>query len=272
MLKKGISYWAFRNKSYEEAFSCAKEQGFDGVEVTLDGDGELTPGTSDEKVLEIGKLAKKYGIELYSVATGLYWQYSFASNDPAVREKANSILHRQLEIAKLLSCDSILVVPAVVDGETPYDVVYDRALDAMRCGAEYAKECGVTIGVENVWNKFLLSPLEYRGFIDKAGSPYVKAYFDVGNVVYEGWPEQWIDILGSRICKIHIKDYIRETRTLAGFCDIGKGDVDFKKVLAALTRAKYESFCTAEVFPSEEEGDLEAVYKAAQAYKKIFTK
>ncbi len=253
MLKKGISYWAFRNKSYEEAFSYAKEQGFDGVEVTLDGDGELTVDTSDEKVLEIGALAKKHGIELYSVATGLCWRYSFASNDPAVRETAKRILRRQLEIAKLLSCDSILVVPATVDEEAPYDVVYDRALEAMRHGAEYAKECGVIIGVENVWNKFLLSPLEYRDFIDKVGSPYVKAYFDVGNVVYEGWPEQWIDILRSHICKIHIKDYVREVRTLAGFCDIGKGDVNFERALEALRRAGYDDFCTAEVIPSDKE-------------------
>lgn len=271
-MKKGISYWAFRNKSYEEAFKYAREQGFDGVEVTLDRDGELTVDTPNEKVLEIGSLAKKYGIELYSVATGLYWQYSFASNDPDVRDKARCILRRQLEIAKILGCNSILVVPATVNEETPYDVVYDRALEAMREGAEYAKECGVVIGIENVWNKFLLSPLEYRDFIDKVSSPYVKAYFDVGNVVYDGWPEQWIDILGSRICKIHIKDYIRDNRTLSGFCDITKGDVNFKKVFEVLTQAGYDDFCTAEVFPSSNEGDLEAVYKAAQAYKEIFVK
>ena len=270
LLKKGISYWSFRNKSYEEAFAFAKEQGFDGVEVTLDAGGELTPETSDEGVLKIKALAEKYGLELYSVATGLYWQYSFASNDAGIRKKAKQILHRQLDVAKMLGCDSILVVPASVDENTPYDVVYDRALDAMRDGAKYAEECGVNIGVENVWNKFLLSPLEYRDFIDKVGSPYVKAYFDVGNVVYDGWPEQWIDILGSRICKIHIKDYVRDDRTLAGFCDITKGDVNFEKVISALDRAGYDSFCTAEVFPADHEGDFEAVEKAAAAYKTIF--
>ena len=170
----------------------------------------------------------------------------------------------------MLGSDSIIVVPASVDENTPYDVVYGRALDAMRDGAKYAEECGVNIGVENVWNKFLLSPLEYRDFIDKVGSPYVKAYFDVGNVVYDGLPEQWIDILGSRICKIHIKDYVRDDRTLAGFCDITKGDVNFEKVISALDRAGYDSFCTAEVFPADHEGDFEAAEKAAAAYKTIF--
>ena len=270
MLKKGISYWAFRNTSYEDAFIFAKEQGYDGVEVTLNPDGGLTPETSDEKVLEIKNLAKKHGVELYSVATGLFWQYSLTSNDESVRAKAKSILRRQLEVAKLLECDSILVVPALVSEDVPYDVAYERALEAVREAAPYAEECKVTIGIENVWNKFLLSPMEYRDFIDKADSPYVKAYFDVGNVVYDGWPEQWIDILGNRICKIHIKDYVRDVRTLDGFCDIGKGDVNFKKVVAALEKAGYDSFLTAEVFPSDSEGDLEAVEKAAKAYKEIF--
>ena len=269
-MKKGISYWAFRNTSYEDAFAYAKKCGFDGLEVTLDEKGELTPETSDEKVLEIKKLAQKYEIELYSVATGLYWQYSFTSNDVEVRQKAKDILRRQIEVAKLLGCDSILVVPALVTEDVSYAVAYERALDAVCEGARYAKECNVKIGIENVWNKFLLSPMEYRDFVDKANSDYVKAYFDVGNVVYDGWPEQWIDILGSRICKIHIKDYVRDTRTLAGFCDIGKGNVNFEKVIASLEKAGYDSFLTAEVFPTETEGDLEAVDKAAKAYKEIF--
>ncbi len=269
-MKKGISFWSFRNKSYEEAFAYAKKCGFDGVEVTLDRDGELTPETSDSDVLKIKALAKKYGITLYSVATGLFWQYPLTSNDKNVREKAKEILYRQLEVAKLLGCGHILVVPGSVSADVPYDIAYERALEAIKDGAKKAAECGVVIGVENVWNNFLLSPLEYRRFIDEANSPFVKAYFDVGNVVYEGWPEQWIDILGKRIGKIHIKDYVRNNRTLAGFCDIGRGDVDFDAVTKALERAGYNDFCTAEVFPTDDEGDFEAVDKAAQAYKKIF--
>ena len=269
-MKKGISYWSFRNKSYDEAFCYAKKCGFDGVEVTLDGSGELTPETSDEDVLKIKALAQKHSVSLYSVATGLFWQYPLTSNDEAVRAKAKAILYRQIEVAGLLGCTHILVVPGSVNRDVPYDVAYERAMQAIKDGAKKAEECGVCICVENVWNNFLLSPLEFRNFVDEADSPYVKAYFDVGNVVYEGWPEQWIDILDSRIGKIHIKDYIRDNRTLAGFCDIGKGDVDFKSVLDALMRAGYNDFCTAEVFPSESEGDLEAVDKAAQAYKEIF--
>lgn len=268
-MKKGISYWAYSEKTYHEAFEYAKSKGFDGVEVTLDEIGEITIETTDEKVLEIRQSAKDAGISLYSVASGLYWNFPLTSNDAAIREKAKSIVRRQLEIARLLGCDSILVVPALVNEETAYDTAYARALEALRELAADAEKNGVVIGVENVWNKFLLSPLEFRNFIDEIGSPYVKAYFDVGNVVYDGYPEQWIKILGDRICKVHIKDYVRENRTLAGFVDIGAGDVKFDKVFDALENVGYKSFCTAEVFP-ENDSAYETVDKAAAAYNKIF--
>lgn len=268
-MKKGISYWAYSGKNYREAFEYAKSKGFDGVEVTLDKSGELTMETTDEKVLEIKRCAEDAGVSLYSVATGLYWSFPLTSNDEKIRQKAKTIVRRQLEIAKLLGCDSILVVPALVDEETPYDTAYARALEALRELSADAERNGVVIGVENVWNKFLLSPLEYRNFIDEIDSPYVKAYFDVGNVVYDGYPEQWIKILGGRICKIHIKDYVRDNRTLAGFVDIGAGDVKFDKVFSALESVGYNGFCTAEVFP-ENDSAYETVDKAADSYNKIF--
>lgn len=267
-MKKGISYWTFKGKSYKEAFELAKKHGFDGVEVTLDPEGEITLDTTDEEISAIGELAKEYGIEFYSVATGLHWSYPLTSNDKTVREKAKQIVCREIEIASILGCDSVLVVPGMVSEETPYDVAYDRALDAMRELSAVAEGYGVIIGVENVWNKFLLSPLEYKNFIDEVNSPYVKAYFDVGNVVYDGYPEQWIKILGSRIAKIHFKDYVRDNRTLSGFVDICDGDINFKKVMCALSCAGYDDFCTAEIFP---EGDVEAcVSKIKDAYDKIF--
>ena len=268
-MKKGISYWAYSGKTYRQAFGYAKQKGFDGVEVTLDSEGEITMKTTDEQVLKIKEQAEEADIALYSVATGLYWNCPLTSNDLKMRRQAKDIVRRQLEIASLLKCDSILVVPALVDENTAYDIAYDRAFDAICELAPYAEDCGVAIGLENVWNKFFLSPLEYRDFIDKIGSPYVKAYFDVGNVVYDGYPEQWIRILGSRICKIHIKDYVRENRTLAGFVDIGMGDIDFKKVFSALEQVGYNDFCTAEVSPAGQE-NYEAVDKAAAAYGRIF--
>lgn len=268
-MKKGISYWAYMGKTYREAFGYAKKCGFDGVEVTLDAGGEITLQTTEKQILEIRKQAENSGIELYSVATSLYWDCPMSANDAQTRAKSEEIARRQIDIAALLGCDTVLVVPGLVDSETAYDTVYDRALCAMRKLAPYAEARGVTVGAENVWNRFLLSPLEFARFIDEIGSPYVKAYFDVGNVVYDGYPEQWIKVLGNRICKVHIKDYIRENRTLAGFTDIGNGDVDFGRVLSVLEDVGYDGFCTAEVFP---DGDtaFETVDKAASAFEKIF--
>lgn len=268
-MKKGISFWSFKGKSYKEAFELAKKYGFDGVEVTLDPEGEITLDTSDDEILAIGELAKEAGIELYSVATGLHWSYPLTSNDKSIREKAKAIVVREIEIAHLLGCDSVLVVPGIVTEDIPYDVAYQRALDAMLELSGVAEGYGVIIGVENVWNKFLLSPLEYKGFIEEIGSPYVKAYFDVGNVVYDGYPEQWIKILGADICKIHFKDYLRDNRTLAGFVDIGEGDIKFDKVMCALKCAGYDDFCTAEIFP--EAGEVEKTLDITKkAYDIIF--
>lgn len=268
-MKKGINYWAYSGKTYREAFEYAGKCGFDGVEVTIDSEGELTLQTPEEQIMEIRKQAENAGIELYSVATALYWDCPLSANDAGIREKSESIVRRQIDIASMLGCDTVLIVPGSVDEETAYDTVYDRALCAVKRLSYYAESHGITIGIENVWNRFLLSPLEFARFIDEIDSPYVKAYFDVGNSVYDGYPEQWIKILGDRICKIHIKDYIRANRTLGGFTDIGKGDVNFDRVLDALGAVGYDGFCTAEIL-SDGDTAFETVDKAADAFRKIF--
>lgn len=265
-MKKGLSYWAFYNKTYREAFEYAKKNGFDGIEVTINASGEVTPETTDEEILEIKRQGLEAGLEFFSVATGLLWDYPLTSNDPAVREKAMNLVRRQLEIAQLLGCDSILVVPALVTEDVPYEVAHERAFEAVSELIPYAEKCGVVMGLENVWNKAFLSPLETRDFIDRFNSPWVKMYFDIGNVMYMGYPEQWIDILGERICKVHVKDFVRKTFKGA---DIGTGDCDYNKVIAALERCGYNDFCTAEVFPEGEE-EYETADKAASAMNRIF--
>lgn len=248
-MKKGISIWAFTESSLEKCFQMAREEGYEGVEVALAEDGELRLDSTDEEVLRIGEQAATAGIALYSVASGLYWKYSLTANDPAERQKAADICRRQLEVARLLGCDTILVVPGLVDETVPYDAAYERAFAAIKELACYAEEMGVTIGIENVWNRFLLSPLEMRDFIDKVDSPRVGAYFDVGNVMHDGYPEQWIHILGSRIAKVHLKDYKTAVGTLDGFVDLLNGDVNYSAVLKALRENSYDGWLTAEVFP-----------------------
>lgn len=253
-MKKGISIWAFTEPSLEKCFALAKKYGYDGVELALDEAGDVNLNSTKEDMEGIKSLAQKYDLELFSVATGLYWSYSLTANDAAVREKAEDIVRKQVDVASWLGCNTILVIPGMVAGLSPggevvpYDVVYDRALAAIKRLAPYAEEHKVVIGLENVWNKFLLSPTEMRDFIDEVNNPYVGAYFDVGNVIINGYPEHWIKVLGKRIAKVHFKDYRRNVGTLDGFADILSGDVDYPAVMKALSDVGYDDWATAEVF------------------------
>ena len=233
-MKKSISYWSFSGKNVFEAMRLAKDAGFDGIELTLDAEGDVTMETAPEKLAEIRRAAEEIGIALPSVASSLYWAYSFTSDDPEEREKAHQAAVCEIKTAKALGADTVLIVPGSVSVEfvperpvVAYDVCWQRAVAEMKRLAPVAAEHQIHIGVENVWNKFLLSPLEMRAFIDEIGSEWIGSYFDVGNVVYAGYPEQWIRILGKRIKKVHFKDFRRNPGGLNSFVDILAGDVDW---------------------------------------------
>lgn len=256
-MKKGISIWSITANSLKEAFILAKNAGFEGVEVAIAEDGEINLNTTKDELLAIKNSAKECGIELYSVASGLYWKYSLTSDDESQREKAKSIVKKQLETASILGCDTILVVPGAVSvsfspdlGVVDYEEAYNRSLAAFKELVPYAEKLKVNIGIENVWNNFLLSPLEMRDFIDKIGSKFVGSYFDVGNVLYSGYPEQWITILGQRIKKVHFKDYKRAVGSLDGFVDLLAGDVNYPEVVKALNKVGYNSYVTGEMIPA----------------------
>ncbi|MFR1519223.1 MAG: sugar phosphate isomerase/epimerase family protein [Clostridia bacterium] len=254
-MKKGISIWAFSEKDLEKCFRTAKRCGYEGVELSFDEAGAISPDTPPAKLLEIRETAENCGISLYSLASGVYWNHSLTADDPAVRKKAETLVKKQLDAAAVLGCDTILVLAGMVAGLSAagpvvsYDDAYDRSLKALSGLALYAEERRVKIGIENVWNKFLLSPIEMRDFIDKIKSPWVGAYFDVGNVVRDGFPEQWIRILGRRIVKVHFKDYKRSIGTLDGFVELLAGDADYGAVMQALREIGYDGWVTPEVFP-----------------------
>lgn len=255
-MKKGISIWSFAEPSLETCFQLAKDAGYDGVEVALDETGEVSLTSTREDIERVKEWADRAGIQLYSVACGLYWQYNYTSADENKREKAKAITRKQLDIASWLGCDTILVVPGAVDVTfepgseiVEYDVAYERALEALKELAPYAEERKVAIGVENVWNQFLLSPLEMARFLDQVGSPYVGAYFDVGNVLRTGYPEHWIKILGDRIKKVHFKDYRKAAGDLHGFVDLLAGEVNYPAVMEAFGKIGYDEWVTAEMLP-----------------------
>lgn len=254
-MKKGISIWSFAGADIRENLKLACDAGFEGVELALNETGEFSLDSTKEEVLAIKEFGESLGLEFYSVASGLYWTYNYTSANPDNVNKAKAITRKQLEVASWLGCDTILVVPGAVEvafdrGEVvEYDVAYERALAALRELAPYAEELGVAIGVENVWNEFLLSPMEMAKFIDEVGSDFVGSYFDVGNVLYIGHPEHWIKILGKRIKKVHFKDYRRAAGDLYGFVDLLSGEVNWPAVMAKLAEIGYDNWVTAEMLP-----------------------
>ena len=254
-MKKGISIWSFAGADIRENLKLARDAGFDGVELALNETGEFSLDSTKEEVLAIKEFGESLGLEFYSVASGLYWTYNYTSANPDNVNKAKAITKKQLEVASWLGCDTILVVPGAVEvafdrGEVvEYDVAYERALAALRELAPYAEKLGVAIGVENVWNEFLLSPMEMARFIDEVGSDFVGSYFDIGNVLYIGHPEHWIKILGKRIKKVHFKDYRRAAGDLYGFVDLLSGEVNWPAVMAKLAEIGYDNWVTAEMLP-----------------------
>lgn len=276
-MKKGISIWSFPAGTLAESFALAADAGFEGVEVALDeGAGEITLESTEKDLLEIKRQATQSGIELYSVASGLYWNYFLNDADEAIRSKAQDIVKKQLETAAILGCDSILVVPGCVNAEfaapgkvMDYETCYNRSLESIMKVKKYAEEYKVNIGLENVWNKFLLSPLEMRDFIDKVGSEYVGSYFDVGNTLANGFPEHWISTLGKRIKKVHFKDYRVEAGGLHGFVDLLAGDVNYPAVIKALDNIGYDGWVTAEMIPNYKYHTEAIIYNTSFAMDKI---
>lgn len=256
-MKKGISQWAFPAPlQLEECMSLAKEAGFEGIEVALAEEGEINLESTKDDMEEIVISSKKAGIELTSLASGLFWDYSLTSEKVKVRKKARGIASKMLELASYLGVDTILVVPGAVDvffkpdaEKVSYEIAYDRAKEALKELAETAEKYKVNIGVENVWNKFLLSLLEMRNFLDEIGSDYVGAYFDVGNVLVTGYPEQWIRILGQRIKKVHFKDFKADIGNASGFVDLLEGNVNWPEVIQAFRDVGYDDYAIAELFP-----------------------
>jgi len=275
-VKKGINIWSFpQGMSIEECMRVAKSAGFEGIELSINETGELGLESNKNDVLKYKKMAENTGIEISGLASGLYWKYPFTSNSREIREKAKDICKKQIEFANILGVDTVLVVPGYVGVDfipgsevIEYDRAYDNALEAISELSRFAESSNVCIGVENVWNKFLLSPLEMRDFIDKINSKNVGAYLDVGNIIYTGYPEHWVKILAHRIKKVHVKDYRRQGCGLSGFVDLLAGDVDFPKVISALKDIGYNDYLNAEM-SAYKHYPLQMIYNTSRSLDKI---
>ena len=274
-MKKGMCWGGLPSGlSIEERLDLAAKAGFDGIEPRIAdaGSGDLVNADStDADLAKVVRMAKDRGLELCSVMGGgvSVRVYPIVSDDPAVRAKGKDSIRRALEITAALDAGVLLLVPHWVNDAVRYDYCYERAKEALQELGPEAEKLGVTIGVENVWNKFLLSPIEFARFVDEVGSPAVQAYFDVGNVLVWGYPYHWIEILDQRIKRVHIKDFRTDINNSLGFAQLLNGDVDWPRVMRALRSINYDGWVTAEVglykyFP------VESVYDTSVAMDRIF--
>lgn len=286
-MKKAISMWAFPGEmTVAERIRRAKDIGYEGVELCLGQKGEFSLESSDAEIAAIRKAADGAGIELGTICSGLFFQYSLTSAKPEIREGAMRVIRKEIDFARLVGAKVVLAVPGIVgcdfqpqevvpdvvelayfagDEIVDYELAWERSLAAFRELAGYAEAAKVVIGVENIWGRFLLSPLEMRSFIDAIGSEWVQAYFDVGNCLLTGYPEQWIRILGKRIRAVHLKDFRRGTARLEGFVDLLAGDADWPKVYDALLEIGYDGWLTAEMTPVYKQYPEQTAVAASQA-------
>jgi L-ribulose-5-phosphate 3-epimerase len=236
-MKKGICWGCIpgEGEDLEGRLRAAREAGFDGVELVVapPGDGPLTLESTQREVAQIRELADRLGVEL--------------PPDPEVRAACVEKLGQTLERAAWLGASAVLLHPGQLKPETRYDRAWEWTREALRAVAPHAERHGVTLAIENVWNKFLLSPQEMRQMLDEVGHPRIGAYFDVGNCILYGYPEQWVGILGERIKKVHVTDFKRSVATGAGFCQLLEGDADYPAVMRELRGAGYDDYLTSEV-------------------------
>lgn len=226
---------------YQERFALAREVGFEGMEVnTIDDPAEA------EKIAKAAQAAK---LPIHSVMNSEHWRSPLSSADPAVVDKSVKGMLTSIANAKLLGADTVLLVPAVVDEKTGYQDAWTRSHKVIkeRILPEAEKQ-GIVIGIEEVWNKFLLSPLEMNAYVDSFKSKYVQAYFDVGNIVFYAYPQDWIRTLGPRIKKVHLKDFKLDRRKGSfDFVHLGEGDINWPEVRKALHDIGYNGYMTTEI-------------------------
>ncbi len=251
-MKKAVNQWCFpQEASLETIFHIAHEAGLDGVELNIyePGGVGLTMETTPHEAQSIKKQAFNFGLELHSISNGLLWKWPLSSSDTETRLKGASIVRKQLELASALEINAILVVPGVVTETTSYEQCWERSQNEISELLPYAEKLGVRIGIENVWNKFLLSPVEMLRYVQQFNSSSIGVYFDVGNVLNFGFPQQWIQYLSGNIVKVHVKDFNLRVGNIQGFVPLLSGDVDWKAVRSSLQQVGYDDYITAEVSP-----------------------
>jgi hexulose-6-phosphate isomerase len=244
-IRKAVEFNMLPNSiSVAERFQLARDAGFEAIECPT------TPAR--EKAEEILDASRRASLPIHSVMNMEHWNSPLSSANPAVVDKSLDGMRTSLHNAKLWGADTVLLVPAVVNAETSYAQAWERSQKQIRKLIPLAEELKIVIGIEEVWNKFLLSPLEFARYIDEFESPWIRAYFDVGNVAISGYPHDWIRTLGPRIVKLHIKDFSFKNdpaikKRVADWVPLREGEIDWRAVHAALSETGFKGTATVEL-------------------------
>jgi hexulose-6-phosphate isomerase len=260
-LKKSLKYSMISSgESIAEKFIIAKQAGFDGIEP----DSRLN-------WQDVAHASRESGMAVPGLICWEHWRSPLSHAEQSVRDKCLDAMREALEACPKLGATTVLLVPAVVNAQVSYEEAYRRSQEEIRKLIPLAERLKVSIAIENVWNNFLLSPLEAARYIDELNSPQVGWYFDVGNIVRYGWPEQWIRILSKRILKIDVKEYSRKMAEEQGIwkgfeAELLTGDCNWAAVKAALAEINYKGgWMSAEV----KGGDLERLTAIAKKLDEI---
>lgn len=261
-MKTGLSQICLGRQSLiRDGLALCRELGYDGLEILLTESGELTMNAGPEEYAAIRQMSAEAGVALTSVVGGA----SMTDDDPRVVARSKAELRKCLEAAEALGVDTVLVIGGRVTEQVPYDAAYDRLFDALQELRVDAERHRVNLALENIWNKLLLSPLELRAFLDDLGSDYIGSFFDVGNVLLYGYPEQWIRILGRRIKKVHFKDFRFDRRAREyAWTQLREGQVDWPAVVRELRAIGYDDYVISEV-----DGDRETFAATRRAMDDI---
>ncbi|HET9177726.1 MAG TPA: sugar phosphate isomerase/epimerase family protein [Terriglobia bacterium] len=243
-LDKGMVYTMLpKGMSVADRFKLARDTGFKVVQA---------PTTPDQnEAEELKKASDAAGVRIDSVMNMAHWRYPLSSSDPSVVAKSMDGMRTSLHNAKLWGSDAVLLVPAVVNPQTSYHDAWVRSQKEIRKLIPLAEELKVVIAIEEVWNKFLLSPLEMRTYINEFHSPWIRAWFDVGNVVLYGYPQDWIHTLGKQIVKLHLKDFKLE-HSCYEWVNLGDGQVMWPAVRQALIDIGYSGSAICELESGDE--------------------
>lgn len=299
-MKKSICQGSFpKDLSTKQCIKIASEAGFDAIQLVLEDpssvnedlinrdarvkriaesvgmekarEGSISPDSSPEELAELEKALETYDMNVSSVMTMLHWFFPFTSPESNIASNAIEIGETMIDYADRFDADTVLIIPGVVTEEVSYSDAYGRAKETIGQLVPYGEEKGVSLGIENVWSKFLLSPLEMKRFVEEFDSPQAGVYFDVGNILDYGFPSHWIELLGDKIKKIHLKDYNRSLGGISGFTYLLQGNVNWPRVVKSLEEIDYEDYLTVEVPPYPSFAPERAVFDSSRSLDKILS-